>query len=308
VVQVLVFGRTGQLATGLARVPWPQGWQARFMDRAAVDLSRPEAVRAAVLEARPSLVVNAAAYTAVDKAESEAQTAHAVNALAPEAMAQASAQLGIPFITISTDYVFDGSKAGAYGEADPVSPLGVYGASKEEGERRVRLAHDAHLILRTSWVYSAWGANFVRTMLRLGAERPVLRVVADQQGKPTSALDLAEALVKAASLLVAGPEAAGQKKAYGTYHVANDVTTSWHGFATEIFRGAAARGGRVPERLEVITTADYPTLAKRPANSALATEKFETAFSLRLRPWRPALGEVLDELLPENLKSGTRSA
>jgi dTDP-4-dehydrorhamnose reductase len=175
-----------------------------------------------------------------------------------------------------------------------VAPLGVYGASKEEGERLVRAAHDHHLILRTSWVYSPWGSNFVRTMLRYGAERLVMRVVADQHGKPTSAADLSSAILAIAARMATDRDVAG------TYHFANEGVTSWHGFASGIFAGAACRGAKVPERVEAITTADYPTPARRPANSALSTDSLTTDFGIGPRSWQNALDDVLDALLRAN--------
>jgi dTDP-4-dehydrorhamnose reductase len=291
-VSVLVIGKTGQLAGELARAQWPAGWRVSYADRQTIDLSRPEDAARAVDTAAPDLVINAAAHTAVDKAESEAELAHAVNALAPAAVAKVCAQRGIPFITVSTDYVFDGSKTGPYREDDPVGPTGVYGRSKEEGERLVREAGPRHLILRTSWVFSALGNNFVRTMLRLGGQRPELRVVADQRGKPTSAADLARAIIAAAEAILRddGP--------YGTYHLSNAGPTSWHQFALAIFAGAAKRGAPVPRKVEAIPASEYPTPAKRPANSELACEKFEQAFGHRFRPWSQALDDVLDELIP----------
>lgn len=295
--RVLVFGKTGQLATGFQRLVWPQGWTARYLGRDDADLQSPDTVSAIIQTQRPDLVINAAAYTAVDKAQSEPDIARRINAVSPGMMASAAAILGVPFVTVSTDYVFDGKKPSPYQEDDPVAPLGVYGATKEEGERLVRAANSRHLILRTSWVYSAWGANFVRTMLRLGAEKSVLRVVADQYGRPTSAGDLAGAVLRASQYVMAG------KGAFGTFHVANADQASWHGFAEAIFAKARTRHVRTPERVEAITTADYPTPAARPANSVLATEKFTSVFGFALRPWQTALDEVMEELLPGSAQS-----
>jgi dTDP-4-dehydrorhamnose reductase len=290
-LKVLVLGKTGQLAGELERSQWPEGWDVEFASRAAIDLAQPDIAAGAVLARAPGLVINAAAYTAVDKAESEAELARTVNALSPGAIASACAKLNAPFISLSTDYVFDGLKTGPYAELDPVAPTGAYGRSKAEGEHRIRSAHEWHLILRTSWVFSRFGANFVRTMLRLGAEQQMLRVVADQHGKPTAAADLAEAVISASELL------AQNRGVSGTYHVANSEPTTWHGFATAIFDLASRRGAPVPQAVEPIATADYPTPARRPANSELDCTKFEGIFSMRLRSWRPALEEVLDELL-----------
>jgi len=289
--KVLVVGKTGQLARELQRASWPQGWAVDFADRTVIDLAAPEAAAAAVLDAAPNLVVNAAGYTAVDKAEREPDLAHTVNALSPGAMASACARLNIPFVALSTDYVFDGGKRGAYTEDDPVAPLGAYARSKERGEELVRAALGRHLILRTSWVFSAFGTNFVRTMLRIGAERPSVGVVADQRGKPTAAADLAGAVIAASAELARDPGAAG------TYHLANAGPVSWYDFAVAIFDGAKSRGAKVPETVRAITTAEYPTPAARPANSELACDKFEHRFHMRLRSWRETLPDVLDELL-----------
>jgi len=293
-VSVLVLGKTGQLAGELARATWPDGWTVRYADRSAVDLSRPEEAARAVADAAPDLVINAAAYTAVDKAESEPELARAVNATAPAAIAAVCAKRGVPFITVSTDFVFDGSKHGPYGEDDPTGPTNVYGSSKEEGERLVRAANPRHLILRTSWVFSALGNNFVRTMLRLGGQRPEMRVVVDQKGKPTAAADLARAVIAAAGRVMRddGP--------WGTFHVSNAGPTTWHGFAVTIFEGAGKRGATVPGKVEAIPASEYPTPAKRPSNSELDCNKFERAFGHRFRPWSQALDEVLDELIPAN--------
>ncbi|MBV9993336.1 MAG: dTDP-4-dehydrorhamnose reductase [Alphaproteobacteria bacterium] len=288
---VLVIGKTGQLARELARSPWPAGWQASFAGRDAIDLACPDAAAACVEAAAPEMVVNAAAYTAVDKAESEPGLADAVNAVAPGAIAAACARMNVPFVTVSTDYVFDGAKRGAYVESDPVGPIGAYGRSKERGERLVREAHGRHLILRTSWVFGALGNNFVRTMLRLGAERKTLKVVADQRGKPTAAADLAAGVIAAAAGL------AGDASLAGTYHLANEGPTSWHEFARAIFDGAKTRGAAVPDEVLPIATAEYPTPARRPMNSELDCELFARRFGLRQRDWRLALKDVLDELL-----------
>lgn len=289
-MKVLVLGRTGQLARELARADWPAEWQPEFSGRDEIDLSLPESAAGAVADRGPGLVINAAAYTAVDKAESEPDLAHRINALAPGAVAVACAGSNIPFVTVSTDYVFDGSKNGAYSEDDPTAPTSAYGSSKAQGERLVREASGLHLILRTSWVFSATGTNFVRTMLRLAGEREILGIVADQRGRPTAASDLAAAIVIASEALLRDPAFSG------TYHVANAGTTTWYDFASAIFEKAQARGARMPS-LHAISTSEYPTPARRPRNSELATDKFERAFGHTFRHWRAPLAEVLDELL-----------
>jgi dTDP-4-dehydrorhamnose reductase len=288
--KILVFGKTGQLASALARAAHPPECQMLFLDRSACDLENPIAAADAIRQERPDLVINAAAYTFVDRAEDEMEKARAINALSPAAMAQACAGRDIPFITFSTDYVFDGEKAEEYCEDDPVNPVSVYGRTKEEGEALVRRGHRRHLIFRTSWIYSAGGANFVRTMLHLGAQASAVRVVSDQVGKPTSAGDLAGAAISAAQKLLQGCDS------YGTYHVAGAGHASRYDFAECIFAGARARGMKYPQTLERITSFEFPQAARRPLNCRLATAKFESAFGVSLPPWRDSLSVVLDEL------------
>jgi len=288
-LDVLVLGKTGQLAKSLARFR-PQDWRLDFADRRQIDLVSPDTAALAVMERKPALVINAAAYTAVDQAEAEPELAMRINGQAPGSIAQACAELNVPFVTISTDYVFDGTKHDAYSEEDEVCPVSVYGLSKAEGERQVRAAHNWHLILRTSWVFSAFGRNFVRTMLRLSEKEQVVNVVADQRGRPTAASDLAAAVITASGTLLRDRTVAG------TYHVANAGAASWQAFATAIFGGAKERGLRVP-KVHAIDSSEYRTPARRPANSELATGKFERIFGLELRHWREPLAEVLDELL-----------
>jgi len=286
---VLITGGSGQVGSALRRL----GGDIEFVapPRAELDLSDADALTAAVA-ARPwAAVVNAGAYTAVDKAESDVVAAWKVNALAPAALAAATRAAGIPLIHVSTDYVFDGTKPTAYVETDPVRPLGVYGASKEAGEQAVRTANPAHVILRTAWVVSPDGANFVKTMLRLGADRPELRVVADQQGCPTVAADIAAAI--AAILGKLTPEGP-----FGTYHFVNSGDATWHALAEAVFDRAASRG-RARPNVAAITTADYPTPARRPANSRLDTRLFTETFGLEPRAWREAINEVVDHLTKE---------
>lgn len=288
---VLVTGANGQLGHALRRAVWPDGWRVVALDRAALDLTDPRAIAARVAERPWAAVVNAAAYTAVDKAERDQVAAWQVNALAPAAFAAACATAGIPLVQVSTDYVFPGDRTGAWEVDDAVAPLGVYGASKLGGELAVRSSGARHAIVRTAWVVSAHGNNFVRTMLRLGAERGALRVVADQHGSPTGAADLAAALVRIAVRLVEDDDAPA-----GTFHYSNAGATTWAEFAREIFRQSAARGGPTAT-VEPITTADYPTPARRPANSLLGHGAIERAYGITPRPWRDALGDILDELL-----------
>lgn len=288
---VLVTGGSGQVGRELGRYAWPKGWAARVITRAELDLTDTAAIAATVAERPWAAVINAAAYTAVDKAEIDQVTAWAVNALAPAAFAQACRTANVPLVQVSTDYVFDGTKQDAWEEDDPVAPLGVYGASKLGGELAVRSSGARHAIVRTAWVVSAHGANFVKTMLRVSAEQSALRVVDDQHGSPTSAADLAHALATVATRMADDAHAPT-----GVFHFANTGLTTWCGFARAVFAGAAARGRPRPE-VEAITTADYPTLAKRPANSLLATARIEQAYGIRPRPWAAALDPILDELI-----------
>ena len=289
-MRILVTGGTGQVGTELRLIDWPQGVEVIAPNRAELDLADQEAVQAYVMAGGFAAVINPAAYTAVDRAESEPLTAFRINALAPAVLAAATREAGIPLLHVSTDYVFDGHKTGAYIESDPVSPVSVYGASKEAGEQAVRSINPRHVILRTAWVFSPHGANFVKTMLRLGATRPELGVVDDQRGCPTPAKAIAEALGVIALRLIADRGAP-----CGTYHLAGDEETSWHGFAREIFRQAAARGLQTP-RLNAITTADYPTPARRPANSVLASAHLAKDYAILPPDWRAGLGQTLDAL------------
>lgn len=242
---------------------------------------------------RWAAIINGAAYTAVDRAETDVTTAWAVNALAPAALAQAcaGAGAGIPLIQVSTGYVFAGDKPGAWEVDDPVAPLGVYGTSKLAGELAVRTSGARHAIVRTAWVVSAHGGNFVKTMLRLGAEREMLRVVDDQRGGPTGAADLAQALVTIAIRLVEDEQAPT-----GIFHFSDRGEASWAQFAREIFRRSTLRGGPVA-MVEPIATADYPTPARRPANSLLGHDAIQRAYGIAPRPWQDALDDIVDELI-----------
>lgn len=298
-MRVLVFGRTGQLGRALARVPRAgaaHGSHFLFIDRENADLTKPGKAGAVVRHQAPDLVINAAAYTAVDRAQSEPAAARRVNAEAAGEIATAAAEIGAAVVHISTDYVFDGKKAFEYIESDPPHPLNVYGHTKLSGERLVRQANPRSLVLRTSWVYAPWGQNFVLTMLKLAGKQAALRIVADQKGKPTSALDLADTLVALAPELVAAGKHA---PIWGTYHYTGAGSCSWAEFAEVIFRKAQLRLGRQSPLVEPIRTVDYPTLAPRPANSALNCARFETTFHIRCVPWRVALDRVLEEIARE---------
>lgn len=288
-MKLLVLGAGGQVGGELRRLAWPRDYRVAACDRDGVDITCRAAVFAAIERERPDLVVNAAAYTAVDRAESEAEAAWAVNAAGPANLAAACGEACVPLIHLSTDYVFDGSKTAPYREDDPVNPLGVYGNSKEAGDRAVREAMREHVILRTAWVYAAHGHNFVHTMLRLAAERPALRVVADQIGSPTSAADIAAAIAAIAARIAAG------NGRWGTYNFAGAGIVSWHGFATAIFELAAPWRGPPPP-VEAIATSDYPTPARRPANSVLDCRKIADHYGIVPRPWRAALADVIHEI------------
>jgi len=292
---VLVTGGSGQVGGALAAMGEVEGFRFVAPGRDELDLLSPTSF-AAFLASRPwAAIINAAAYTAVDKAESEVEEAWRINALAPAVLAREAARAGVPLVHVSTDYVFNGASARPYMEDDAVAPLGVYGASKAAGEQGVRTGGGRFAIVRTSWVVSAQRANFLKTMLRLGAERDVLRVVADQQGAPTSARDLAGALALIARALVCDPAASS-----GTFHFANAGATTWADFAAEIFRLSAQRGGP-SARVEPITTADYPTPARRPACSLLSTESIQKLYGVTPRPWQAAIADIIDELLPSRI-------
>lgn len=280
-----VFGAAGQLGRALARVAASRGIALAPFDRTGADIADPSAVAAALMRVHATGAINAAAYTAVDKAEAELDRAFAVNRDGAANIARGAAARGIPMIHVSTDYVFDGAKSGAYVEDDPVSPLGVYGRSKAAGEEAVRAAGPRAIILRTAWVYGREGANFVKTMLRLGAERDVLRIVDDQRGCPTYADDLAAAI-----LAIAGRTQAAEGQ---TFHLAGGGETTWFGFARAIFAEAARHGARVP-RLEPITTAEYPTPARRPANSVLNCAKAKRVLGVELARWDDGLSRMLN--------------
>jgi dTDP-4-dehydrorhamnose reductase len=292
-VKVLVFGAGGQVGAEVCRAGWPGWFELIPLDRNAADITKPTVASAVIARERPDLVINLAAYTAVDRAESEPTAAWAVNCAGAAHIAAVCGSDGPPLVHLSTDYVFDGCKSEPYCEEDAVAPLNVYGCSKEAGERAVRAAAPRHIILRTAWVYGAHGTNFVRTMLRLGAERPVLRVVADQHGCPTAAIDIAAALI----LIARQIERGGTE--WGTFHFASAGSTSWHGFAEEIV-GLAREFGAWPSGssplVEPITTDQYPTAAQRPMNSVLDCRKI-AALGISSPLWRSSLPAVVRELV-----------
>ncbi|MER9845657.1 dTDP-4-dehydrorhamnose reductase [Mesorhizobium australicum] len=288
-MRLLVTGRDGQVAASLLAAGQARsGVEVVAIGRPELDLARPDAIIDVIAGAKPDIVVSAAAYTAVDQAEDEPDLAFAVNATGAGKVAEAAARLGVPVIHLSTDYVFDGSKAGAYVETDPTSPLGVYGASKLAGEQAVAAANPRHLILRTAWVYSPFGRNFVKTMLRLAADRDEISVVSDQWGNPTSALAIADAILHAAAVLHRNKDFA----AFGTYHLAGTGETNWSGFARHILDTSLKFGGPWA-RVRDITTMDYPTKARRPANSRLSSAKFAGVFGWMAPDWQMSTDEVV---------------
>lgn len=304
-MKILLLGRNGQLGWQLQRSLAPLGEVIALASQAqdnpnqwCGDLAKPEGLRHTLREIAPDLVVNAAAYTAVDKAQTETEQAYAVNALAPAVLAEETLRLGAWLAHYSTDYVFDGSGTRSWRESDACAPLSVYGASKRQGELEVA-RNPRHLILRTSWVYAARGSNFAKTMLRLGAERDELRVIDDQMGAPTGAELLADASAIALRQAMAQPALAG------LYHCAASGQTSWHGYAQFVFQEARALGIPVrvsQERLVPIKSAEYPVAAPRPLNSRLDCAKIADVFSIHLPSWQLGVRRVLQEIaLTKNL-------
>jgi dTDP-4-dehydrorhamnose reductase len=291
-MRLLIAGAQGQLARAMIELaPSAEDVTAFAVGRPALDLTAPASVLGTLADFKPDVIVNAAAYTAVDKAEAEPEAALALNAEGPKRLAEATARMGAVLIHISTDHVFDGTKPSPYVEDDPTAPVSAYGRSKLAGEAAVRAAVPRHIILRTSWVYSPFGTNFARTMLRLARERDEVRVVDDQTGSPTYAPHLAEAILGIARAVTAGP----QPSVWGTYHAAGAGAVTWCGFAQEIMRASAARGG--PSAAIVpIATAEYPTRAKRPANSRLDCSKLAQVFGMQLPPWQEGVAACIARL------------
>jgi dTDP-4-dehydrorhamnose reductase len=290
---ILVFGSGGQRGQELIGLARALDIPLVGLTRAQADIADPAQVERALAEIRPNVVLNASAYTKVDRAETEEEAAFQANALGPEILARACAAAGCPLIHVSTDYVFDGSKNGAYQESDPVAPLGVYGRSKLAGEEAIRRHLPQHVIVRTSWVYGVYGANFLKTILRLAGERDELRIVADQSGCPTSTADLAQALLTVAHALGEG------RAVSGTYHFAGTGVTTWHGFASRIVEAQRPFTGRSPSVMP-IRTEEYPTPAQRPANSELASSLFGRTFGYTVRPWQSAVDTTVAGLLSQN--------
>jgi dTDP-4-dehydrorhamnose reductase len=290
-MRILVTGSRGQVVTSLLERA-PEGVEVLAMGRPDLDLGDPESIRSAFDGEVADVVVNAAAYTAVDKAESEEALAMRVNGAGAGLVAEAARALGAPIIQLSTDYVFDGSLDRPYREDDATGPVGAYGRSKLAGEEAVAAANPRHAILRTAWVYSPFGANFVKTMLRIGETRREVRVVADQRGAPTSALDIADAVIEIARQLCDEP---GPEK-YGVFHMTGAGEATWAEFAEAIFTEAHALG-RPAVQVIPISTAEYPTPARRPANSRLDGSRLARDYGLELQHWRDSLKVVVSRLL-----------
>ena len=292
---ISIIGGNGQLGWELVRQAEVRGLKILALDYPEIDISDLASIDAWFDSNKIDLIINAAAYTAVDRAESEPEAAFAVNREGPAHLADWCRKRGIPLIHVSTDYVFDGTKPGAYIEEDPVAPLGVYGDSKAAGEAGVRARLAKHIIVRTAWLCGVHGHNFVKTMLKLGRERETLRVVSDQYGCPTFAADLAEAILE-----VVRQVENNESTNWGTYHYCGAGKTTWHGFAEAIFEIAGQYEKFALKNLLPISTAEYPTPVKRPANSVLDCTKIERHFGIRPRPWQESLAEMIRQLYELN--------
>lgn len=292
-MRIAVTGKTGQVVTALMERGALAGHEIIALGRPELDLADPASVERAIVASRPDAIVSAAAYTAVDKAESERDLAFAVNGAGAEGVAQSAKSLGVPLVHISTDYVFSGALDRPYAESDPTGPTGVYGASKLAGEEAILSTYGGNsAILRVAWVYSPFGGNFVKTMLRLAGDRDEISVVADQVGNPTSALDIADGIIKVASNMVA--DTAPEMR--GVFHMTASGEASWADFAQAIFAASAAEGGPSAD-VKRITTAEYPTAAARPANSRLDCGKIAQAHGVVLPDWHGSLQTVVARLL-----------
>lgn len=310
-MKILVLGKNGQVGTSLLRLQKQREAEWVFAGRDECDLTEPASVRSLVRSTRPQVIINAAAYTAVDQAERDQDLCFAVNATAPGVLAEEAAKIGALLIHYSSDYVFNGEKPAPYQESDPTDPLNIYGASKAAGEQAIAAAQGRYWILRTSWVYSSVGKNFLLTMLRLGSQKRELSIVDDQIGAPTSARDIAEATIRILPREKAPSDpaaSAGTPTPSGIYHMSAGGSTSWCGFAREIFlrrnQMRGKEGGRAEHHINVIaiSSRQYPTAAQRPRNSLLANDKFENAFGFRLAPWQEQLARVLFEIKVRELE------
>ncbi|MEL6372969.1 MAG: dTDP-4-dehydrorhamnose reductase [Pseudomonadota bacterium] len=301
-MRLLIAGWQGQVARALVETaPGCADIEACAVGRPGLDICEAATITRAMADVRPDIIINSAAYTAVDQAESDVDAAFRLNRDGAGLLAQAAAQRDLPIIHISTDYVFDGAKAEPYREDDATTPASVYGHSKLAGEVAVRGANPRHIILRTAWVYSPFGKNFVKTMLNLAQSRDDLGVVADQVGSPTYAPHLSAAILEIARQVVRkGEKAAFDDARWGLYHAVGHGETSWHGLAQAVFARAAHHGAKVPSSVRAIETAQYPTPAQRPANSRLDTSKLADTFDVRLPPWQEGVDACVDRLLGDD--------
>jgi dTDP-4-dehydrorhamnose reductase len=293
--RILVTGKTGQVSSAIQALA-SSGIEIVAVGRPAFDLADPATIANTIANAKPDLVISAAAYTAVDRAESEPALAFAINAQAAGHIGTATAALGVPVIHLSTDYVFDGTKPAPYAETDATNPLGVYGKSKCEGERLLLAANPRAIILRTSWVFAAQGTNFLRTMLRLACEREMIRVVGDQVGAPVFADDIAAACLDTAKQVLRKPD---DGRLFGIFHLASGGETSWAGFAEAIFE-EAKRHNWPAAKVEPITTAEYPTAARRPTNSRLDCSKIAEIFGISLPHWSDGMRRCMAQIAAGN--------
>jgi len=293
-MRMLITGANGQLGRELVRQGRALNIALHAFKRQELDITQPNQVNTIVAKASPSLVVNAAGYTNVDKAEAEADLAFEVNKIAPAYLARCCADRNIALLHISSDYVFDGIKGKPYHETDPIAPLGIYGQSKAQGEVAIRSVLKNHIILRTSWLYGVYRHNFVKTMLGLGTQKKTIPVVADQFGSPTSAADLA-----AAVLTIAAKIGSAADPDWGTYHYCGNGVTSWHGFAKEVLQLASSYVPLQTKHIEAITTAEYPTPAKRPPYSALDCSRIKKVFGITPKPWQQSLKRTIDRIFSE---------
>ena len=293
-MKLLIIGANGQLGWELGKRGSRQGFDTICVDLPEFNITDQAQVADRIEKLAPNIVINASAFTAVDRAESESELAFAVNEKGPLYLADACTAHGIPMVHVSTDYVFSGDKETPYLETDPVSPMGVYGQSKSAGEDAVRNRLKSHIIIRTAWLYGINGQNFVKTMLRMGKERKTIRVVADQYGCPTYAADLADAI-----LAITGQVGNGLKGEWGTYHYCGRGSTTWHGFAEVIFEMAKPLIFLKVRNVEPVSTDAYPTSARRPVNSVLDCSRIQKKFGVRTRPWKESLVEMLKIILTD---------
>jgi len=300
-MRLIVIGKEGQVARSLAERAPAHGAQAVLLGRPQIDLADPSGIEDILRDTGGDLIVNTAAYTAVDQAESEPELTKAVNGIGAGMIAGAAAAMRVPLVHLSTDYVFDGSLDRPYREDDAVNPLGVYGRTKLLGEQAVAAETEDHAILRTAWVYSPFGRNFVKTMLRLAGDRDEIGVIGDQVGSPSSALDLADGILAVGKNLLEKPQ---DRSLRGVFHMAGTGFASWAEFASKIFAISARLGGPAAQ-VRPIATADYPTPAKRPANSRLAGAKLKERHGISLPPWQASLGTCVERLVAEMRSSAS---